>query len=396
MKILHVTPSLQHPLVRGPDRHYQLLRELSQRHDVTHLTLARSEVPPAAMEELQELSCGLHVIDVTTGGKKSPWPTAVGRRLHREWRFQVGLSQMKKTFRRLTGETPFDVVFFHGKSVYPVIQDFEACPIVTDFCDATSFRVRSKIGYAGKLKRPFLWFRYLKVRATERKMIEKSSRLFFISRRDREKIMGADDASPIVSNGINLQYWKRRSDERRPNSLIFTGIMDYGPNEDAALFFIDKILPLLKESNQEVEVIIAGRSPTPALQQRGERHPQVTVTGFVDDMRDPLEKAALFVAPLRYGSGQQNKILEALAMEVPVITTPLALEGVRVDGAQPPICVAEDAPAFARGVVQLLQDSSERNRLAAAGRRYVQDHFSWSHSARQVERMCQEVMEGIP
>lgn len=396
MKILHVTPSLQHPQVRGPDRHYQLLRELSQRHDVTHLTLARSEIPPAAMDELQELTCGLHVIDVTTGGKKDAWPTAIGRRLHREWRFQVGLSQMKKTFRRLTSEESFDIVFFHGKSIYPVIDDFDGCPIVTDFCDATSFRVRSKMDYAGKAKVPLLWLRYLKVRATEKKMIEKSSRLFYISRRDREKIMGPDDTAPIVSNGINLDYWRRRTGERRPNRLVFTGIMDYGPNEDAALYLIDEVLPLLKKSNQEVEVIIAGRSPTPALQQRAARHPEVTVTGFVEDMRTPLEEASLFVAPLRYGSGQQNKILEALAMEVPVITTPLALEGVRVDGAQPPICVAEDAPAFARSVVELLRDSSERNRLAAAGRRYVQDHFSWSHSARQVERMCQEVMEGTP
>lgn len=396
MKILHVTPSLQHPLVRGSDRHYQLLRELSQRHDVTHLTLARSEAPPAAMEELQDLACGLHVIDIATRGKKDGFPAGVAQRLQREWRFQAGLSQMKKTFRRLTRETSFDVVLFHGKSVYPVIQDFDACPIVTDFCDATSFRVRSKMNYASKLKAPFLWLRYLKVRSTERKMIERSSRLFFISRRDREKIMGPDDTSPIVSNGINLQYWKRRTDERQPNNLVFTGVMDYGPNEDAALYLIDEILPLLKESNQAVEIVIAGRSPTPTLQQRAARHPEVTVTGFVEDMRTPLEKATLFVGPLRYGSGQQNKILEALAMEVPVITTPLALEGVRVDGAQPPICVAQDAPEFARSVTELLRDASKRNRLAAAGRRYVQDHFSWSHSARQIERMCQEVMEGTP
>lgn len=396
MKILQIAPAFQHPLVRGSYRHYEFLRQLSPRHSVTHLTIARSKIPPAAMQEMQELTCGLHVADATIGGQRGVWPTAVGRRLQRELRFQAGLSQMKKTFRRLTREESFDVIFFHGKSVYPVIEGFDGCPIVTDFCDATSFRLRNKIRYASKLKAPYLWFRYLKMRATEQKIIEQSARLFFISRRDREKTMGPDDTSPVVSNGIDLQYWKRRSEERQPNSIIFTGVMDYGPNNDAALYLIDEILPLLQKSGQDIQVIIAGRDPTHALQQRAARHPQVTVTGFVEDMRDPLEKAALFVAPLRYGSGQQNKILEALAMEVPVITTPLVLEGVRVDGAQPPICVAEDPAAFARGVVELLQDSSERRRLAAAGRRYMQDHFSWSNSARQVERICQEVIEGIP
>lgn len=395
MKILHVTPAFQHPLVRGSDRHYHLLRELSGRHELTLLTLARTEIANDAMEDVQNLTTRSVIIDVTGRGLAHWLPTKIGRRLHKEWHFQTGLSQMKEAFERLTQAETFDIVLFHGKSVFPVVQNFSGAPIVVDFCDATSFRIRNKMRHASKVKASLLVLRLLKVRATEKKMVEKSAELFFITRRDREKIMGPGDNSPIVSNGIDLDYWRRRSNNPRPDCLIFTGVMDYGPNEDAALYLIDEILPLVRRSRPEVEVLIAGRSPTPALLQRAARHPEVTVTGFVEDMRTYLEQATVFVAPLRYGSGQQNKILEAMAMEVPVVTTPIAAEGVRIEDEQVvPLCAAESASDIASSVIQLLEQPAERARLAASGRHYMENFFSWSQSATQVETICCKVLEG--
>lgn len=395
MRILHVTPGFQHPLVRGSDRHFHLLRELSRRHELTLLTLARSEIPQEAMEEVKAYAGQVFVIDISANnGAGGNWPTAVGRRLEKEWRLRAALSKMKETFQRLTREDQFDVVLFHGKIVFPVIEGWQARPIVTDFCDATSLRVRKKMRYASKAKVPLLMLRYLQVRAIEKKLIRKSAQLAFISVRDREAILGPEDRSPIVANGIDLEYWRRKTNNPRPNCLIFTGVMDYGPNEDAALYLIDEILPLLKKSRPDVEILIAGRSPTPPLLERDARYPEVTVTGFVEDMRPSLEQAAVFVAPLRYGSGQQNKILEALAMEVPVVTTPMSEEGVRVEGEQDlPLYVAEGAPAFTESVLKLLEQPSERIRLATAGRRYMEKHFSWSQSAGQIEQMCFEALE---
>lgn len=395
MRILHITPGFQHPLVRGPDRHFHLLRELSRRHELTLLTLARSEIPDEAMEEVQAYASRVFVIDISpNNGTGGNWPTAIGRRLEKEWRFRAGLSKMKETFERVTREETFDVVLFHGKNVFPLIEGWQASPIVTDFCDATSLRIRKKMRYASKAKVPLLMLRYLQVRGIEKKLIRKSAQLAFISRRDREAVLGPEDRSPIVANGIDLEYWQRKTNNPRPNCLIFTGVMDYGPNEDAALYLIDEILPLLKKSRSDVEIVIAGRSPTPALLERDARHPEVTVTGFVEDMRPYLEQAAVFAAPLRYGSGQQNKILEALAMEVPVVTTPLSEEGVRVEGEQDlPLYVAENAPAFAESVLKLLDQPTERARLATRGRQYMEEHFSHAQSAMRLEQMCFEALE---
>lgn len=395
MKILQITPAFQHPLVRGSDRHYHLLRELSRRHEITLLTLARSEIPDEALEEVRDLTDGLFAIDVGANSTDQVLPTAVGRRLEREWRFRKGLSRMKETFETLIGEEPFDVILFHGKSVFPVIKTFEARPIVVDFCDATSFRIRNRIRYASKAKTVPLMLRYAQVRRTEKKLAQKSPQVAFISRRDREMVLGPDDQSPVVPNGIDLDYWRRRSNKPRQNCLIFTGVMDYGPNEDAALYLIDEVLPRLKQSRPDVEIIIAGRSPTPALLRRDERHPEVTVTGFVEDMRPYLEQATIFVAPMRYGSGQQNKILEAMAMELPVITTPLSQEGIWAEAEEePPLVVAESAPAFAERVLHLLARPEEGARLAEEGRQYMEKHFSWAESASKLEQMCYLAVEG--
>lgn len=400
MRILHITPSFQHPTVRGPDRHYHFMRELSQRHEMTLLTLARSKIPAAAMEEMRGYAQNVYAFDITAedGGKNGNGhllPTSVGRRLQREWRFRSGREKMRETLEKLSQEGVFDVVLFHGKNVFPIIDGWNETPVVSDFCDATSLRVRKKMRYASKAKVPLLLLRYLQVRATEKKMVSQSSDVAFISRRDREAILGAHDNSPIVTNGIDLEYWRRKTDKPRPNCLIFTGVMDYAPNEDAALYLIDEILPRLKASLPDVELVIAGRDPRPVLKERAARHPQVTVTGFVEDMRTHLEQASVFVAPLRYASGQQNKILEALAMEIPVVTTPISEEGVRVsDDQELPLYSAEGAAAFADCVLQLLQQPSERARLAARGRQYVEEHFSWPQSAAQLEQMCFEALEG--
>jgi glycosyltransferase involved in cell wall biosynthesis len=170
--------------------------------------------------------------------------------------------------------------------------------------------------------------------------------------------------------------------------------MNYAPNEDAALYLIEKILPLVRRSIPDLEVLIVGRDPSPALKEKAQQFKDVTVTGFVDDVRPYLERAAVFAAPLRYGSGIQNKVLEAMAMEVPVITTSLAAAGLRVDGAgEPPVIVADGEEQFAQRLVTLLGQKEERARLAAEGRRFVENHFVWSRSAAKLEEMCLAAIE---
>ena len=399
MKMLYITPAFQHPKVRGPNRHYHFVRELSQRHEITLLTVARSDIPDEALQEVTSYTQELFIFDAggtaqtksffraSTSKALSSVP-AVGRQLSQDLLLRRAVTEMRETFERLLREESFDVVLFHGKSVFPVIAETYDLPTVTDFCDATSMRIKQKIDYAPAAKRPLLALRYQQVRRREQDIIEKTPYQAFISSRDREAVLGPEATAEVIPNGLDLTYWKRRNFSREPKSLLFTGVMDYAPNEDAALYLIDEILPLLKTEAPDVKIYIAGRSPTAALLERGEQHPEVIVTGFVDDMRDYLEKATIFVSPLRYASGMQNKLQEALAMELPIVTTSVAAAGLRIDGQDAPLYVGDGAEQFAQRTLELLERPDEQTRLAAASRQFAEEYFDWARSAMQLEMMC--------
>ena len=386
MRILHVTPSFQHPLVRGPNRHYHFLRELSKRHSVTLLAMTRTAVPPEAMREVESYAEAVF----SFGGDMS----GLGRYgRHRAVRRAV--IEMRRTFRELVRRQPYDVVLFHGKSVFPVIAGWSELPIVVDFCDATSMRVRMKLEHAAKTKALFLALRYEQVQRLERRLAAQTPYRAFISSRDRAAVLGPDDRSDIVPNGVDLAYWTRSDVRPGPPCLVFTGVMDYAPNEDGALFLLEEIVPRVRRSVPGLDVLIVGRDPTSALLERAADIGRVTVTGFVEDMRPYLERATVCVAPLRVASGMQNKVLEAMAMSVPVVATRVVGAGLRFDeGVEPPIVEADGAAELSARIVELLGDAALRERLANDGRRFIEESFDWAVSAGRLERMCIQAVEG--
>src|SRR5262245_50209200 len=136
----------------------------------------------------------------------------------------------------------------------------------------------------------------------------------------------------------------------------------------------------MRRALPDLEVCIVGRDPSRRLRAAARRSVGVKVTGYVDDLRPYFDRAALYVAPLRQSPGLQNKILEALAMQVPVIATPVVLEDLRLHGAEPPVVTVGDLAAFAEAAVRWLRQPEERRQLGLQGRRYVESHFNWRRS----------------
>ena len=398
MRILYVLPSLQHPTIqRGGLRHYHFLRALARRHSITLLALGRADATPEAREELAALVERCLIFPVEEPASRGGGRPRALRRIGRELRLRRGIRSMRRAFLELAGRESFDVLLFHGKVVYPVIRGFHGLPTVVDFCDATSMRLRDQLRYATRVEAPWRLWRYLAARRLERSLLALTRHVAFISPRDRAAVLGPASRAAVIPNGIDLAYWTRRDGARRPGCLVFTGVMSYAPNEDAALFLIERILPTLRASRPDVELFIVGRDPTPALLDAGRRTPAVTVTGYVDDVRPYLEQACVYVAPLRYASGLQNKILEALAMEVPVVTTPVVADGLRGDrGDEPPVRTAREADGIAASILSLLADESGRNRLASVGRRFVEAEFDWTREAERLEAMCLEAIGAQP
>jgi glycosyltransferase involved in cell wall biosynthesis len=151
------------------------------------------------------------------------------------------------------------------------------------------------------------------------------------------------------------------------------------------VYLVQAIMPLVRARLRDARVRIVGADPPPSVR-RLASSPWVTVTGFVDDMRPHLESAAVFACPLRFGAGIQNKVLEAMAMEVPVVTTSIAADGLRVDGSSsPPLMVADDPEAFAGHLVRALERASSGGPPDGAARTFVARNFDWATNASRLE-----------
>lgn len=394
MKLLYVLGALQHPsIVRGALRHYHFLRLLAQRNAITLLVLSRDEAPAAAVSDLATIVDRLHVVSVD----QPRWDRQrlrVPERLACHARLRRAVRRMRDTFDGLIAAEAFDAIVFHGKAAYPVIAGARSIPTVIDVCDATSLRQRDRLRYARPWSMPWRLAGYLSARYTERRLIRHSQHAVFMSRRDREAILGPHSTAAILPNGIDVRQWTRNGTAPRHNRLVFTGVMNYAPNEDAALVLIREVLPILLRSRPDLTLELVGLGPSETLLRAAETNPAVTITGFVPHIQPHLEEATVYVAPIRYASGLQNKVLEAMAMEVPVVTTPVVAEGLKIGELSPPLLVATSPKHFAAEVLALLENTSEMRRLAREGRRFVETHFDWISGAAFLEQLCEAAVRG--
>jgi glycosyltransferase involved in cell wall biosynthesis len=195
-----------------------------------------------------------------------------------------------------------------------------------------------------------------------------------------------------VPTGVDTETYRTSGQIADPNELVFTGSMDYMPNEDAILWFVAEILPWIVREVPEVRLTVVGRNPTPRLQKLARSEPRLTLTGRVDDVRPYIERAALYVVPIRVGGGTRLKIYEAMSMQKAIVSTRIGAEGLDVTDGQD-LRYADDAESFARITVELLRDKAERERLAKAARHLVVERYGWAAATRVFVRSLERAVE---
>jgi len=188
----------------------------------------------------------------------------------------------------------------------------------------------------------------------------------------------------VIPTGVDTQFFAPSTSEPGARSLVFTGSMDWVPNEDAMIFFCNEVLPLIRREEPGVTLAIVGRAPTPNVLRLAQL-PGVTVTGRVEDVRPHMAAAAAYVVPLRIGGGTRLKIFEAMSMGKAIVSTAIGAEGLPVsDGAH--LLLADSPRAFADAVLRVLRDVPQRRALEAAARRLVVERYDWAAVAGSFER----------
>jgi polysaccharide biosynthesis protein PslH len=212
-----------------------------------------------------------------------------------------------------------------------------------------------------------------------------------VSEAERELLgcqVGPSARITAMSNGVDLDYFSPARSSRRHTDeplLVFTGVMDYWPNADGIRWFVERVLPRIRASVPAVRLLIVGSHPS-AQVRRLSTVGGVTVTGFVEDIRAYVGAASVCVVPLRVARGIQNKLLEAMAMGKPVVSTPAALEGIDATPGRE-LLVAADEAAFAAAVIALLRDDARSAELARRARTCVERHYSWARALRPLDNI---------
>jgi sugar transferase (PEP-CTERM/EpsH1 system associated) len=393
MRILFIVPYLP-SLIRS--RPYNLIRALVRLgHNVT--LLAAAGTSPEDREQADELrgwGVQVEIFPVSLWRSLGNCLRALPTRepLQAVYAFHPG---MERKLARLLLEETFDVVHIEHLRAARLVRAVSGVPRVYDSVDCISllFEQAARIG-AQLRSRLMTALDLARTRRYEAWLLTQYDQVVITSQRDKDALKRLARRYPpsqgrlapitVVTNGVDLQYFQPwdASEQRDSRTVIFTGKMSYHANVSGVLYFAREVLPRIWSRDPEVRFQIVGKDPTEAVR-RLETDGRIQVTGYVDDLRSYLARSTLAVCPVPYAVGVQFKVLEAMAMGIPVVCTSAAFAGLDAQEGKEAL-VADDPEAFAAQVLQLISDRALRERLAVAGRRYVEAHHSWEINARRL------------
>lgn len=399
MNILYICHRFPFPPKRGGKiRPFNMIRHLTASgHRVTVCSLVRSE---AEAEEGRGIAP--HCAAFEMGAVREPLQMArMVARLPLATPSSMGYfysPHLAARIKQLLAAQTWDLIFVHCSSVAQYVEDVKGIPKILDFGDMDS---QKWLEYADYKPWPLSWGYSLegsKMLRAEKRLARKFDLCTATTRAERETLDGyaTGAATDWFPNGVDAEFFCPVDEPYDPDTISFIGRMDYYPNQECMQRFCRDVWPLLKTKRPTLKLVIVGADPSPEIRQLSELQ-GVTVTGSVPDVRPYVRRSALMVAPLAIARGTQNKILEAMAMGVPVVTSNIAAGG--VDALVGYHLLVADSPAdLVRSVLRVVENESERQRLAVAGRQRMLSHHAWAESMKRLDaiiRRCVDRSSGV-
>lgn len=382
--ILYLVHRMPYPPNKGDKvRSYHLLRHLQRDHRVFLGTFIDDPEDVAQVPTLEAICPDLHIERLNPRSTKllSARGLLTGRSLSETYYRHAG---MQRWVRQVQAEHKLDAtVVFSGVMAQFAMPLLPEVPMLVDFVDVDSAKWAQ---YAPEHRWPMSWLYRRegeRLLAFEREVAARARQSFFVTPNETALFQSCApevaDRVSAISNGVNAEYFSRQEDSVSPFAdgevpVVFTGAMDYWPNVDGVCWFVEQMLPELTQRCPGLRFYIVGRNPT--AQVKALAGPQVVVTGTVPDVRGYLQHAAAVVAPLRVARGIQNKILEAMAMEKPVVTVPSCADAIGA-GFEFGVVRAATPHEFVQALDLLLQSPEQSADMGKAARQFVLKHFSW-------------------
>jgi sugar transferase (PEP-CTERM/EpsH1 system associated) len=244
------------------------------------------------------------------------------------------------------------------------------------------------------VSRLFWWVQWQKMKRYETETCAKFDGIVAVSEQDKDLLEREFAAKNVftIPTGVDTEFFSPNEDAVEKDSLVFTGSMDWLPNEDAILFFAREIIGKIKLQVPGVRLAVVGRNPSRRLVNELKQYPEIEVVGWVNDVRPFISKHALYIIPLRIGGGTRIKVYEAMAMGKAVVSTAVGVEGLPVTTDEN-VVIADDPESFARAVIELLQNRQMRIRIERAAREFVDKNVSWDTAAESFSEICRRLVD---
>lgn len=378
MKILQLLPYLPAPATFGGAMRMHYIRDhLCRHHDVTVAGYAESGDLALFRSTFPSLEGRHHFINR---------PRERFHRLnqihslftpHSYWYNWAQSDLLQEKLNRLVDREEFDIIL----SAFATMGHFNFQTDALRIVDAhnveyDNFRRMSQLEWS-PLRKRFYRREYERCYREETAIFRKQDAIFATSERDSALIgkTAPDVPRYVIPNGVDTGYFSPTEGPADPKALVFTGAMSYVPNYDGIIHFLEHIFPLVQKRVPGARIYVVGSNPPPILLKY--RSPSVFITGFVEDVRPYIDRAAVYVVPLRMGSGTRLKVVEALAMKKAIVSTSIGSEGIDVMDNEH-LLLRDDPESFASAVVKLIGNRSERDRLASNGYELVRKRYDWN------------------
>lgn len=384
MKILVITDRIPFPLTNGQNlRIFNFIKNLNHRHDFYLISYGEKPYPP----EIQPLFAEIYALN---SKPKVSRESSLLRRLSQSLSADgmvVFDPAMLMLIKSVLQENHFEMIWISGWEMLVYATYLPDLPLLADVVDDGILENLRALKHPESIPQCFVGFkRLLQNCLFERKYFTRAAVCNVVSELDAKFVRWVCPGLPVtvVHNGVDIGYFRPFGTTLEDRSLVFEGKIGFRPNVDGVLYFCDEIFPLIRSQMRGVKLYIVGKDPPPSVKALASEH--VIVTGYVDDVRPYLDRAALFVCPLRQGAGIKNKILQAWAMAKPVVATPESCGGLRVVPGEN-IMVAPKEADFAAAVIELLQDRSKREQMGWQGRQTVERYYTWESKSAELDKV---------
>jgi polysaccharide biosynthesis protein PslH len=381
-KLMVITSRFPYPLDKGDKlRAYHQIKQFSKHTEVHLISLTNQSIDSECINELKQFCASVSVYRLSK------------------------LESVLSMFNALVNKNPFQVALFYNNSIHKKIKrkvreinpDHIYCQLVRcaeyvksefdipktiDFMDVLSKGIERRITTS-----PFYLKKILEIEAERLKVYEHIMFEYFdnhsiISVQDQELIYHIKRESiSVIPNGIDTNYFLPKQKAEKKYTLLFNGNMQYQPNVKSAVYIATEILPIVHKTNPEITLLISGTSPTREVQDLANE--RIIVSGWMDDIRDAYNSSQIFIAPMQIGTGLQNKLLEAMAMKMPCISSKLANNALKATPDEE-ILIGNSKEEYAKLILELIKNPAQKTSIGQNGHNYVTSNFNWESSSEKI------------